>query len=63
MKTCIERFSQGIIVYPRMTKRYGKMFAGKGYAHRNQDSGKHFVPGRVAGDYIDLTGKVEGRVL
>src|SRR5829696_2070287 len=59
MKTYLERLSKMLIVYLRMVERYGKMFAGKSYAHRDQGLGKHFVPGRVTGYYNDLSGKVE----
>jgi heparosan-N-sulfate-glucuronate 5-epimerase len=59
MKSYTEQLSQRVSLYLRLTRRYGKMFARKGYAHRDQDLGKHFMPGRLEGYYNDLSGKID----
>jgi heparosan-N-sulfate-glucuronate 5-epimerase len=51
--------SQRVGIYLRMARRYGKMLAGKSYAHRDQGLGKHFVPGHLSGYYNDLSSKTE----
>lgn len=50
-----------VSLYYRMIVRYGKMFAGRSYAHNDQGVGKHFLPGHLAGYYNDLSGKVDWR--
>src|SRR5215210_4492935 len=64
MKIYIERSLDRLVLYQRMAKRYGKMFAGRSYQHRYQGLGKHYTPGRLLGYYNDLSGKTEwhGRV-
>jgi heparosan-N-sulfate-glucuronate 5-epimerase len=57
----MERRSPRVGLYLRMASRYGKMLAGNSYAHRDQDLGKHFVPGRLHGYYNDLTFKTDWR--
>src|SRR5215212_5024859 len=59
MRSYIERRSPRVGLYLRMASRYGKMLAGNSYAHRDQDLGKHFVPGRLCGYYNDLSFKTE----
>lgn len=61
MKTYIEPLSERLILYTRMARRYGEMFAGRSYAHLDQGLGKHFTPGRLAGYYNDLSVKTEWR--
>jgi heparosan-N-sulfate-glucuronate 5-epimerase len=61
MRSYIERRSPRVGLYLRMASRYGKMLAGNSYAHRDQDLGKHFVPGRLCGYYNDLSFKTEWR--
>ena len=59
MRSYIERLSPRASLYLRMANRYGKMLAGNSYAHRHQRLGQHFVPGRLAGYYNDLSHKTE----
>ena len=60
MKTYTEQLSQRLILYLRMARRYGKMFARNSHPHRDQGLGKLFTPGRLTGYYNDLLGKIEG---